>query len=797
MIKTFNLVTAFLVIGIAVLFALTPQAYAGHCGDDSIHFTDGNCYPQVTSLTVEALTSNQNQSVSSILEGGTQSLSVRIVTLPSSSLFPVDQTVTLSVASPPTRPLSATDPYVSYTPIMDVQKSYGGLRFGFINFRLSLALTDDEFNHADFPLVITATASPSGATGSATITLRDNDISISSSVPTVSVGTGQTTNYTVQLGEQPPADTTVSVVSQTTANATVSPATLTFTPTDWNMPQTVTVSGVLVGTANIRHTAPDNSGFSYIANDVGVTVTIPNVLAFATGASISDQIYTQGTAISELTLPAVETAGNGATTYTLTPAIAGLSLHPTTHMLTGTPTTVSAATQYTYTATDEGGDTDTLTFSITVEAEEDTAPSFGGASVPDQTYTINMPIMPLELPSATGGNGVITYSITPPVGLEFDPLTRILSGTPTALLNNQLFSYSVFDSDDNSAGSDADRIFIGFTVLTDQANIVPAFADALTIPRQVYIQNSPITPLELPEVATVGDGTTTYSLLTGTRVPITDLSIHIPGLEIDVATRTISGTPTDASAVEFFYWVAADSDAITGDTDEASIIFRIEVRADTTPTFSSLISIPNRVYTLDTAINALTLPAVETAGNGATTYTLTPAIAGLSLHPTTHILTGTPTTPSAATQYTYTATDEDGDTDTLTFSITVVENTLSYDFTQNGSVTQSDGLVFYLLASGVSVAATSIVVEREGNSPIRTAPSAALEALKADIDNNDDRYDFTQNGSVTQSDGLVFYLLASGVSVAATSIVVEREGNSPIRTAPSIALEALKAAIEN
>ena len=112
-------------------------------------------------------------------------------------------------------------------------------------------------------------------------------------------------------------------------------------------------------------------------------------------------------------------------------------------------------------------------------------------------------------------------------------------------------------------------------------------------------------------------------------------------------------------------------------------------------------------------------------------------------------------------------------------------------------MTQSDGLVFYLLASGVSVAATSIVVEREGNSPIRTAPSPALEALKADIDNNDPKYDFTQNGSVTQSDGLVFYLLASGVSVAATSIVVEREGNSPIRTAPSTALEALKAAIEN
>ena len=48
---------------------------------------------------------------------------------------------------------------------------------------------------------------------------------------------------------------------------------------------------------------------------------------------------------------------------------------------------------------------------------------------------------------------------------------------------------------------------------------------------------------------------------------------------------------------------------------------------------------------------------------------------------------------------------------------------------------------------------------------------------------------------MTQNDGLVFYLLASGVSVAATSIVVEREGNSNIRNAPADALNALKAAI--
>ena len=145
-------------------------------------------------------------------------------------------------------------------------------------------------------MTFTATASPSGATGTAMLTLLDDDISIRTSVATVSVTQGETATYNVQLGEQPPASAVVSVVSQTTANATVSPATLTFSTGNWNMAQTVTVAGVLTGSANIRHAAPASGGFTYVTNDVAVTVTPPavaapvftNAAAFATPIEVEE-----------------------------------------------------------------------------------------------------------------------------------------------------------------------------------------------------------------------------------------------------------------------------------------------------------------------------------------------------------------------------------------------------------------------------------------------------------------------------------------------------------------------------
>ena len=87
---------------------------------------------------------------------------------------------------------------------------------------------------------------------------------------------------------------------------------------------------------------------------------------FAVANGPGNQSYRVGTAISALTLPEAS-GGEGTLVYSLTRDVPGLSFDTATRRLTGTP--ASAGTyNMTYTVEDADGDTDTLGFTITVEA---------------------------------------------------------------------------------------------------------------------------------------------------------------------------------------------------------------------------------------------------------------------------------------------------------------------------------------------------------------------------------------------------------------------------------------------
>ena len=86
------------------------------------------------------------------------------------------------------------------------------------------------------------------------------------SATSLTVAEGGTNTYTVKLNSRPSADVTVTPASSAVAKATVSGA-LTFTPSEWNTPKTVTVTGVedadaANDRATIRHTASSSdSGY--------------------------------------------------------------------------------------------------------------------------------------------------------------------------------------------------------------------------------------------------------------------------------------------------------------------------------------------------------------------------------------------------------------------------------------------------------------------------------------------------------------------------------------------------------
>ncbi|MFB8796783.1 MAG: DUF4347 domain-containing protein [Microcoleus sp.] len=79
------------------------------------------------------------------------------------------------------------------------------------------------------------------------VTNTDNEtagITVSPTTGLTTTEAGGTATFTVKLNTQPTADVTIPLTSSKTTEGTVDKSTVTFTPTNWNVAQTVTVTGV-------------------------------------------------------------------------------------------------------------------------------------------------------------------------------------------------------------------------------------------------------------------------------------------------------------------------------------------------------------------------------------------------------------------------------------------------------------------------------------------------------------------------------------------------------------------------
>ena len=431
---------------------------------------------------------------------------------------------------------------------------------------------------------------------------------------------------------------------------------LTFAPRALRLTGTPTRAGtyrmiyrVTDADGNVRATDADTRRFT-------ITVQADSAPRFT--RAVAPRTYTAGTAIPALVLPAA-TGGDGALTYRLTPAVPGLRFNAQARSLTGTPTRAGTY-RMTYRVTDADGNTratdaDTRRFTITVQA--DTAPRFPRAVAP-RTYTAGSAIPALVLPAATGGNGALTYRLTPAVpGLRFNARTRSVTGTPTRAGTYRM-TYRVTDADGNTRATDADTRRFTITV---QADTPPRFTRAVAA--QTYTLGAAIRTLGLPP-ARGGNGALTYRL-----------TPSVPGLTFNARMRRLTGTPTRAGAYRMTYSVT-DADGNRRATDADRRIFTITVQADTAPRLTRAVAA--QTYTLGAAIRTLWLPPAR-GGNGALTYRLTPAVPGLTFNARARRLTGTPAR-AGTYRMTYRVTDADrntraSDADTRTFTITVQADT--------------------------------------------------------------------------------------------------------------------------
>ena len=278
-------------------------------------------------------------------------------------------------------------------------------------------------------------------------------------------------------------------------------------------------------------------------------------------------------------------------------------------------------------------------FVLPDETPAPVALSFGTETIDNQAWEVDTAITSLTLPEATGGNGTITYSLSPtlPTGVTFSAGNRRISGTPTGRFASATFTYTATDADNNT-------VELTFTIVVTATVITFA-----TIANQAWVVGTAVS-LTLP-TATGGVGTLTYSLS--------------PALPAGIS-RTdfaISGTPTGRFTSATFTYTVTDSESVA--VSQTFLIVVTAVAITFNPT-----SFADQMLTMGMAVS-LTLP--EGAGGvGTLTASLTGTLpSGISFTASSRVLAGNPSVVFSVATFTYTMTDEEGESASISFTILV------------------------------------------------------------------------------------------------------------------------------
>ena len=285
-------------------------------------------------------------------------------------------------------------------------------------------------------------------------------------------------------------------------------------------------------------------------------------------------------------------------------------------------------------------------------AEPAAALSFGSESINNQVWVVGTAITSLTLPTATGGVGTITYSLSPtlPTGATFTAGTRILAGTPTGRFTSATFTYTATDT----AGT---TNVLTFTIVVTAPAIV---FSPTSFANQSWVVGTAVSRT-LP-AGSGGVGTLTASLSPATPA----------GVSFTASTRALAGNPTASFTSTTFTYTMTDAEG-----ESESITFTIVVTAGLITLSFGSETISNQAWVAGTAVS-VTLP-VATGGTGDKTYTLSPTTpAGITFTTSTRVLAGNPTATFTSATFTYTAEDEDGNTVDLTFTIVVTADAIVF-----------------------------------------------------------------------------------------------------------------------
>jgi len=466
----------------------------------------------------------------------------------------------------------------------------------------------------------TVTASNSGGSSTATVTITVNDIAPSSIVYSGNPFT----------------------LTKDSAMTTATPSTSGGAVTSWSISPSLpsglsfnTSTGAISGTPT---TITSTTTYTVTASNTGgsttTTVTIVVNDAPPSGVTYSGSPFTltKGTTMTSAT-PSV--GGGTVVSWSISPSLpTGLSFDTSTGTISGTPTVVSADTNYTITATNAGGSNST----VVSLAVNDIAPS-------TITYTPNSftlakdSAMTAVTPTSSGG-AVVSWSISPslPAGLSLDTSTGAISGTPTVSSTSTTYTITAT----NTGGSATATVTI---LVTDAAPSAITYSpSSWTLTKGVAM--TAVTP------TSSGGAVTSWSITP--TLPA--------GLSFDTSTGALSGTPTVVSSSTNYTVTASNA----GGSATATLTIQIN---DIAP--SSIVYSPSTLsLTKDSTMTTVT---PTSSGGTVVSWLISPSLpAGLVFNNTTGAISGTPTVVSTSTSYTVTASNTGGSaTTTITVEVEV------------------------------------------------------------------------------------------------------------------------------
>ena len=437
---------------------------------------------------------------------------------------------------------------------------------------------------------------------------------------------------------------------QISASDTQSGATLTFGATGLPAGLSISTSGNITGTpttacaCSVTVTATDGAGYSGSAT---FAWNVTNAISVTNPGSQTSQ---SGTAITSLTISASDSGSGTTLSYsaggTLPP---GLAINSSTGKITGTPTT-GGLYSVAITVTDGTGASGSTTFNWTVNNVV-TVTSPGNQSSVSGTAISPLTISASDSSSAT----TLSYSAggTLPPGLAINSSTGKITGTPTTAGTS---SVTITATDT-----------LGYFGTTSFTWTVTNTVTVTSPGNQSDVSGTAITPFVVAAADSSSTATLAYS--DGGTLP--------PGLSIDVASGTISGTPTTGGT----YTVTITATDGSGASGSATFTWTVTNTVTVT-------SPGDQSSAAGTAISPLTVSATDTSSTATLSYsdggTLPP---GLSIDASSGQITGTPTT-AGSYPVTITASDNQGFSGTASFTWTI---TSSITVTNPGAQTDGSG----------------------------------------------------------------------------------------------------------